>query len=173
MGKHKAPRHIALHHLINVIETGDLPPVESHRFADVSILPEQPEPQPIGFYPEDDYLVTPHVDAVARFFICMREAFRVHRGYGVFREPLFSQLAEAANWYTAHNPDASAQELLRAILVEAYAFRDGLQFDPDALLSPSALIRAGDRTRNHIDPFSLARPSTPDEVLAELAVRTT
>ncbi|MEI8058475.1 MAG: hypothetical protein WCI29_13860 [Actinomycetes bacterium] len=161
---------INLSKLEAIIESGELPEFASNRFADVSIVPVQPEPQPRGFYPEDYYLVTPHVDEVARFFIAIREAFARNRGYGGFKDELFLRLAEAGNWYTAHNPDASAGELLRAMLVEAYQFRAVIELEPAVLASAVAHMAIDNVSLlDRPDPLSDGRPRTPDEVREQLA----
>ena len=161
---------INLSRLHTMIESGELPEFQGDRFADVSIVPRQPEAQPMGFYPEDYYLVTPHVDAVARFFIAIRDAFARNRGYGGFKDELFFRLAEAGNWYTAHNPDASAPELLRAILVEAYRFRAVIELEPAVLASAAAHIAIDNVSLlDRREPLSDERPRTPDEVREQLA----
>jgi hypothetical protein len=44
---------INLSKLHAMIESGELPEYQADRFADVSIVAQQPEAQPMGFYPED------------------------------------------------------------------------------------------------------------------------
>ena len=152
-----------------MIESGSLPEFEGARFADASIVSVQPEPQPASFYPEDYYLVTPHVEAVGRFFIAMRDAFARNREYVGFKDELFFRLAEAGNWYTAHNPDASADELLRAMLVEAYQFRDIVELEPAVFASVQATMAAdGLSLLDRPDPLSDVRPQTAEQVRAML-----
>ena len=152
-----------------MIESGSLPEFEGARFADVSIVPVQPEPQPASFYPEDYYLVTPHVEAVGRFFTAIRDAFARNRGYVGFKDELFFRLAEAGNWYTAHNPDASADGLLRAMLVEAYQFRDIVELEPAVFASVQATMAVdGFSLLDRPDPLSDVRPQTAEQVRAML-----
>jgi hypothetical protein len=152
-----------------MIESGSLPEFEGVLFADVSIVPVQPEPQPASFYPEDYYLVTPHVEAVGRFFIAIRDAFAGNRGYVGFKDELFFRLAEAGNWYIAHNPDASADELLRAVLVEAYQFRDIVELEPAVFASVQATMAVdGLSLLDRPDPLSDMRPRTADQMRAML-----
>ena len=160
---------INLSKLEAIIKDGSLPEFEGARFADVSIVPLQPVPQPASLYPEDYYLVTPHVEAVGRFFIAIRDAFARNHGYVGFKDELFFRMAEAGNWYIANNPDASADELLRAMLVEAYQFRDIVELEPAVFASVQATMAVdGVSLLDRPDPLSDVRPRTPKQVRAML-----
>ena len=160
---------INLSKLEAMIESGSLPEFEGARFADVSIVSVQPEPQPASLYPEDFYLVTLHVEAVGRFFIAIRDAFARNSGYVDFKDELFFRLAEAGNWYAAHNPNASAPELLRAMLVEAYQFRDIVELEPAVFASVQATMAVdGLSLLDRPYPLSDVRPQTADQVRAML-----
>ena len=168
----KTNTHIELDHFQSVITSGPLQPLDDYRFADVSIVSVQPAPQPRSFYPEDYYLVTPHVEQVASFFLEMRDSFAVNPGYYGFKDELFLRMAEAANWYTAHNPQTSSEDLLLAILVEAYVLRDLLEDENSMLWSPDAHIAIDNMSLvERPDPLSDERPRSADDVRARLAAR--
>ena len=165
----KMSSRIELDHFQSVITSGPLQPIDGDRFADVSIVPVQPAPRPRGFYPEDYYLVTPHVEQVSSFFLEMRDSFAVNPGYYGFKDEFFLRLAEAANWYTAHNPQTSSEDLLLAILVEAYVLRDLLEDENSMLWSPDAHIAIDNMSLlERPDPLSDVRPRSADEVNARL-----
>ena len=110
------------------------------RFADVAIVPEQPEPQPGGFYPEDRYVVTDHTRQLAWLFSRLVEPFSRIDGYGMWKEELFGRLGNAANWYLAANPDATATQVCLAVMCEAYQIADEMAWSDSGMNAPLVVV---------------------------------
>lgn len=136
---------------------------EYRRFADVSIVRAAPESTRSRFYPEDRYLVTKHVDEVGWLFRELVDVFGKVDGYGVWKAELFGRLANAANWYLARNPDASAEELNLAIAAESVLIADELAFDVGGhrVLALGFDNEVVDDLR---DPLEASRPRNATEV---------
>jgi hypothetical protein len=140
------------------------------RFADVAIVPEQPEPQPPGFYPEDRYVVTHHTRQLAWLFSRLVGPFGRIDGYGMWKEELFGRLGNSANWYLAANPDATASELCLAVMCEAYRIADEMAWSESGMHAPVVVFdnQVRDDAR---DPLDGSRPSTAAAVRSQLASR--
>lgn len=142
---------------------------ELRRFADVSIVTSRPEPQRSGFYPEDRYLVTPHVAEVGWLFDELADAFREANGYGMWKEELFGRLGNAGTWYLAHQPNADSRDLCLAILCEAFDCADEVEATGGL---QAFMVAAGNQiVDDERPPRNPPRPSTPKETTAYLLAR--
>lgn len=140
---------------------------EYERFADVSIVREAPRTAAGGFYPEDRYLVTRFPREVGWLFKELVTAFAVWDGYGAWKEELFGRLGNAANWYAARVPDASAVDTCLAVLVEALDIDSELGTTGGVLSAVD--VGAGNQVLDdERDPLSDGRPTTLAEVRAHL-----
>jgi hypothetical protein len=140
------------------------------RFADVAIVPEHPEPQPAGFYPEDRYVVTHHTRELAWLFSRLASSFSRVDGYGMWKEELFGRLGNAASWYLAANPEATASELCLAVICEAYRIADEMAWSESGMNAP--LVVVDNQVRDDArDPLDGSRPTTAKAVRGQLASR--
>lgn len=140
------------------------------RFADVALVRVQPLSEAPGFYPEDRYFVTQHVEEVAWLFVQIRDIFVQLDGYGFWKEELFGRLANAGNFYLARNPSADPDELCLALILEAFEiFEDFVEHGgtlPAPLVTVDNVI-ADDRR----DPLDGSRPAGQESVRTQLRQR--
>jgi len=97
--------------------------------ADVIITSKSPISDEGGFYPAPRYVVTFHAHQLSWLFEQIRDVFIEIEDYGFLKEEIFGRLGNSASRFLAKNPEANSNEILLAVMHEAFAIyeeiRDG------------------------------------------------
>ncbi len=101
------------------INNGEIGLAKAWGGAGVGIVSHAPELQPGGFYPDPQYVVTPHVGQLSWLFETLVDVAKHHEGFGMWKEDFFIRLATRAQ---AVPVDAEPRDLLLASLIGAYEF---------------------------------------------------
>jgi hypothetical protein len=107
--------------LVLQVAAGQIGVAERWQGADVVITNARPAPTKNGFYPDPRFVITIHVIPLSWLFLQLRDLFNLVEGYGAWKEELFGRLGNMSERFLGKNLEASAQELLLAVLREAYA----------------------------------------------------
>ena len=97
--------------------------------ADVVITSKSPISDEGGFYPAPRYVVTFHAHQLSWLFEQIRDVFIEIEDYGFLKEEIFGRLGNSASRFLAKNPETNSNEILLAVMHEAFAIyeeiRDG------------------------------------------------
>lgn len=102
--------------------------------ADVAITNSSTVVEEGGFYPAYRYVVTTYASELSWVFEQVRDIFMEIDNYGLFKEEIFGRLGNTANRFLTKNPSANAQEILLAVMHEAFAIAEEIQHGEFAAL---------------------------------------
>ena len=95
--------------------------------ADVIITNRPPIVKGDGFYPAPRYVETLHASELSWLFEQVRNVFMEMDDYAFLKEEIFGRLGNTANRFLSKNSNASAPELLLAVMHEAFAIAEEIQ----------------------------------------------
>jgi len=132
-------------------------------WADVCVTPNIPpkslEPQ---FYPEPRYVITPFFDQVNWLFSQLLDVFAGIEGFGFWKVELFGRLGNMANRFKNKFPQHNAQELLSAIIHEAFCCLEELE---DGIFESFAVAFGNEIVDDYLDKYDKTQFLSPEETL--------
>jgi len=109
------------------IASGNYSNSDAWQGADVVITNKLPDTQKGGFYPAPRYVVTSYPSELSWLFEQIRNIFIDIDDYGFLKEEIFGRLGNTANRFLSKNQDASAHEILLAVMHEAFSIAEEIQ----------------------------------------------